>query len=159
MIPAAKLGDRVRVEYTGPMSDGTSKNGLGRREFEFTVGSDEVLSGISRGVVGMAVGERKQLTLEPQDAYGPVRRDRIKEISRRRLPGNLEPFVGTRLAKVSATSGRRRKVRIVEVKAVTVVVDGNHPFAGKVLEVELLLMSLRSSQANATRHCDVSGDT
>jgi FKBP-type peptidyl-prolyl cis-trans isomerase (trigger factor) len=48
MIPAAKMGDRVRVEYTGPMSEGTTKHGLGRCEFEFTVGSDEVISGISR---------------------------------------------------------------------------------------------------------------
>ncbi len=159
MIPTAKFGDRVRVEYTGPMSDGKTKNGLGRRVFEFTVGGDGVLSGINRGVVGMTVGERKQLTLEPQDAYGPVRQNRIKEISRRRLPGNLEPFVGARLAKISTTSGRRRKVRIVEVKAVTVVIDGNHPLAGKVLEIELLLMSMHAPTTDTTTQHRVDGDT
>jgi len=144
MLPVAKTGDRVCVRYTGPLSDRSLRGGFGRRLLEFNVGSNEVLAGISRGVLGMAVGESKQLTLAPADAYGEVRHKRIREISRRRLPGRLEPYVGARLTLVSAASGRRRKVRIIELKAISVVIDGNHPLAGKVLEAEIMLISLNA---------------
>ncbi len=152
MIPIAKTGDRVCVRYTGPLSDRSAREGFGRRVLEFTAGGNEVLAGISRGVLGMAVGDSKQLTMAPSDAYGEVRHKRIREVSRRRLPGRLEPYVGARLTLVSAASGRRRKVRIVELKAISVVVDGNHPLAGKTLEAEIMLISLKASADARPRH-------
>ena len=146
----AKLGDRVRVQYLGLLKDGTAAERHRRRQvLEFTVGSKEVIAGISLGVVGMAKGEQKRLTLEPKDAYGAVRRKLIREIPRQRFPTHLDLRVGKRLTSIGVNSGRRRRVQVVEIKRDTVVVDGNHPLAGKVLEVEFQLVSLASSSADA----------
>lgn len=137
----AKLGDRVRIEYSGQFKD--EKAGLQRltREIvEFTIGSHDVMPGINKGVVGMVEGERKQMTLQPQDAYGRFRPNLIQEISRQRLPSEVVLKVGKRLTTIGQKSGRRRKVRVVELTPTTVVVDGNHPLAGKTVEIEFQLL-------------------
>ncbi len=140
-VSKAKVGDRVRVEYSGQFKD--EKAGLqrlGREIFEFTIGSRDVMPGINKGIVGMVEGERKQMTLQPQDAYGEFRANLIQEISRQRLPSDVVLKIGKRLTTVGQKSGRRRKVRIVELTPTTVVVDGNHPLAGKTVEVEFQLL-------------------
>jgi peptidylprolyl isomerase len=142
----AKLGDRVRVQYLGLREDGSAVGrSRGRKVLEFTVGSTEVIRGISLGVVGMAEGEQKRLTLQPKDAYGAVRLKLIREVSRQRFPSRLELFVGKRLTATGVNSGRRRRIEVAELRPNTVVVDGNHPLAGEILEVELQLVSLDSS--------------
>ena len=148
-MTTASLGDRVRVQYLELLkkSGSATERHRARQVLHFTVGSKEVIPGISFGIVGMAEGEKKRLTLQPKDAYGAVRPKLIKEVSRRRFPSSLALYVGQRLTATGVESGRRRKVQVVEIKADTVVVDGNHPLAGKVLEVEVQLVSLASSSS------------
>jgi FKBP-type peptidyl-prolyl cis-trans isomerase 2 len=148
-VNRAKHGDRVRVQYVRLLKDGTAtQKHSGRQVLEFFVGSKAVIRGISLGVVGMAHGEEKRLTLEPKDAYGAVRRQLIREFPRERFRTCLDLRVGKRLVSSGATSSRRR-VRVVEVRETTVVVDGNHPLAGEVLEVELQLVSLVTPSGSA----------
>jgi peptidylprolyl isomerase len=160
MVKRAQPGDRVRVQYIALLADGSAaQQHRGRQVLEFTVGSDEVIRGISQGVVGMARGEQKRLTLEPKDAYGPVRDTLIHEVPRQRFPTHVVLHVGKRLTSVGASSGRRRQVQVVQIRPETVVVDGNHPLAGKLLEVELQLVSLRSSSTgNGETQHDLGGE-
>lgn len=139
----AKLGDHVRVQYLGLKPDGGgAESKHGRQVLEFTVGSKDVMPGISMGVVGMSEGEQKRLTLKPKDAYGLVRRKLIKEVARTRFPATLKLYVGRWIVATGQRSGRKRRVRVVELKSDTVVLDGNHPQAGEVVEMELQLISL-----------------
>lgn len=148
-VHRAKQGDRVRVQYARFLQDGTAtQKRPGRQVLEFSVGSKAVIRGISLGVVGMAHGEEKRLTLEPKDAYGAVRRQLIREFPRERFRTCLDLRVGKRLISSGAMSSRRR-VRVMEVREATVVVDGNHPLAGEVLEVELQLVSLVTPARNS----------
>jgi peptidylprolyl isomerase len=141
----AMLGDRVRVQCSELLKDGAAARWYCGRQMQFTVGSDdEVVAGISLGVVGMATGEQKRLALQPKDAYGAVRRELIKELPRTSFRAGLSLYVGKTLTAVGKRSGRRRRIRVVDLQPQTVVVDGNHPLAGKVLVVKLLLISLDS---------------
>ncbi|MBI3466942.1 MAG: FKBP-type peptidyl-prolyl cis-trans isomerase [Planctomycetes bacterium] len=141
----AKLGDRVQVQYLGLRADGRAmRASSGRRVLEFIAGGKDVIPGISLGVVGMAEGEQKRLTLQPEDAYGAVRPRMIKKIPRERFPKAMDLRVGKRLV-ATATSGRRRPLRVVELQPDMVVVDANHPLAGQILEVEIQLVSLNSA--------------
>ena len=147
-VNRAKPGDRVCVQYVRFLKDGTAtQKRAGRQVLEFSVGSKAVIRGISLGVVGMAHGEEKRLTLEPKDAYGAICHQLIREVPRERFRTCLDLRVGKRLISHGVTSSRR--VRVVEIRETTVVVDGNHPLAGKVLEVELQLVSLVASLENA----------
>lgn len=158
-ILKAKPGDRVRIEFSGHFKD--KKAGLqrlGREVFEFTVGSQEVMPGINKGVVGMVEGERKQMTLSPRDAYGDFRANLIREIPRSRLPADVVLRVGKRLTTVGTKSGRRRKVRIVELTPTMVVVDGNHPLAGQTIEIEFQLLVHDVGSGLSDRRFDIGGE-
>ena len=149
MVGRAKLGDRVQVRYVGSLQDGTSTRQLQSRQvLEFRVGSKKVMPGVSLGVVGMAAGESKRVTLKPEEAYGAIRNELIREIPRRRFPSTINLEIGKWLANGRRESGHRRRFQIVDIKASTVVVDGNHPFAGKVLDVEMQVISLEAQNAD-----------
>jgi peptidylprolyl isomerase len=153
VVQTAKLGDRVRIQYCQLPEKGTATDRPRRQKtLEFIVGSSDLIPSVSLGVVGMAPGDQKRLALQPREGYGTLQLALIKEIPLRRFPKHLHLRVGKRLAAVHKTSRRRRRVRIVEVKPNSVVVDGNHPLAGKVIELEIRLISLdTSANANKTR--------
>jgi peptidylprolyl isomerase len=145
MVARARAGDRVKVQYSGTSQDGTA---IGTRRapqvLEFTVGSDDVMPGIDKGVVGMAQGEQKKMTLQPSDGYGAVEKKLIKSIPRQRFPTHLQLHVGKRLNSKGMSTGRHWLVHVVKILPDTVVVDANHPLAGKTLNVEMQLVSLAS---------------
>src|SRR5688500_4285144 len=94
----AKLGDRVRIQYA--RLDNQCPSGgkpRKRRTCEFTVGGRDVFPSLSLGVVAMAPGERKKLTLQPAEAYGDVQPRLIRPIPRDRFPKHLQLHVGKRL--------------------------------------------------------------
>lgn len=154
----AKAGDHVRVQYSAPARRGETARRPGKTVLEFVVGSGDVIPGISLGVVGMAVGEKKHLLLQPPDAYGVVDRQLIKQVPRKKFPRLMNLQVGKRLATVDA-SGRRRRVKVVQIKRNAIVVDANHPLAGKVLDVEIELIELVHSQPNKAKpQLGVGGD-
>jgi peptidylprolyl isomerase len=147
----AKRGDRVRIQYCQVREDAAATNKPpGPKLLEFTVGSSDLIRSISLGVIGMVQGDRKRLTLQPQEAYGKPQARLVREIPRRRFPRHLALRKGQRLTAVDARSGQRRRVKVVAIKPDSVVVDGNHPLAGKVVELEITLISLDSS-ANANK--------
>ena len=158
MKTQVKQGDQVRVKYTGLPKDVTAAAGrrrgprpAGKQLLEFVAGSDQVIRGISFGVVGMVRGEKKRLMLDPQDAFGAVRRELFKEVPLGSFPAKLKLSVGKRLTAVGVSTGRRRKVQVAEINAKTVVIDGNHPLAGKTVEVVVELISLARANSRKPR--------
>jgi peptidylprolyl isomerase len=161
MMHNAKVGDRVRVKCRRiPHATAEGQKPNPSKTFEFTVGSREVTPGLSTGVTGMAPGERKRLTLQPTDAYGPVQPCLIREIPRRRLADRITVKVGQRLTHFEPVSGIRERMTIVEIKDDVLVVDGNHPLAGQVIELDVMLISVDpSAHANKNRpQFDIGGE-
>ena len=149
----AQLGDRVRIHYSSVRKTlAPSDQPLGHRELEFTVGTGGMIPTISLGVVGMAQGEHKRFTLQPDEVNGAAQPRLIREIPRRRLPKDLVLKVGKRLTAVQRISGRRRQVTVVEVRLESIIVDEERPLVGKVVELEVTLISVDSSaDANQTK--------
>jgi FKBP-type peptidyl-prolyl cis-trans isomerase 2 len=141
-MQAVRLGDRVRVEYTRiKQRAGAAAQATEPKVLEFTVGGNEVMPGLSVGVVGMAQGDEKHMTLQPAEAYGPVKPGLIKEIPRHQFPKHIVLRVGKRLTALGGTSGRRRRVRVVKINPRSILVDGNHLLAGQVVELQVRLIS------------------
>ncbi|HJS08254.1 MAG TPA: FKBP-type peptidyl-prolyl cis-trans isomerase [Pirellulales bacterium] len=158
----AKLGDRVRVQYSRVRS---GENGSGKpavlKVVEFTVGSPDVMPGLSIGVIGMAPGEQKRLTLQPAEAFGEFQPGLVKEIPRARISRGIALRVGKRLSALSTSSGRQRRVRVIEIGRWSIKVDGNHSLAGKIVELDVQLLSVDgSSEANRSLpQFDIGGES
>ena len=139
-----KKGDTIQVHYKGTLSE----NGMlfdtseGRPPLEFTVGEGMVIFGFDNGVLGMNVGETKMLQIPHLEAYGEVNDQLFFEFDKSQLPEEMgEPQAGMELQMMDQ-EGNELPVMISEVKESTVVLDGNHPLAGKDLTFEVELVGI-----------------
>ncbi|HER00148.1 MAG TPA: peptidylprolyl isomerase [candidate division Zixibacteria bacterium] len=136
----AKEGDKVKIHYTGKFEDGqVFDSSVDREPLEFTLGQGQVIPGFEKGVVGMEEGEKKEITVTPEEGYGPRYDQNVIEVKKSVFPDDITPEVGRQL-QVQAPDGNKMNVVITEVQDETVTLDANHPLAGKTLlfDVELV---------------------
>jgi len=133
-----KNGDTVRVHYRGTLADGTMfDESAGRDPLAFTVGLGQVIPGFEAAVVGLEPGESVNVTIEPQDAYGPHHAELRHAVTMDDFA--TEPFVGGEINLVSP-EGDEMPGRIVEIDGENVTLDFNHPLAGEALVFEITLV-------------------
>ncbi len=138
----AKVGDTVQVHYTGTLADSSVfDSSAGRDPLEFTIGSGQVIPGFDEAVKGMKVGEKKTVTIPAEEAYGPRFDDMTAEIPLDKMPSGQTPEVGQRLLALQP-DGRQAIVTIISISDNVVVVDTNHPLAGKDLTFEIELVKI-----------------
>lgn len=138
----AKSGDTVKIHYTGTLDDGTQfDSSAGREPLEFTVGSGQVIPGFDKAVEGMAVGDEKDVNIEPDDAYGPRQEEMMQEVPKSALPAELEPTEGMNL-QAQGQDGQVINVTIASVSDDSITVDANHPLAGKALNFNIQLVEI-----------------
>jgi peptidylprolyl isomerase len=139
---AAQLGDRVKVHFTGRLRDGTVVGtSRGRDPLEFTIGRREVIHGLEDVVRGMRSGEVKKAKIPAERAHGRHRNDLLLAVERERFPGHIDPYTGLQLW----MKREEQAPALVTVLATTgdmVLVDTNHPLAGKELSVEVELLEI-----------------
>jgi peptidylprolyl isomerase len=140
----AKAGDRVKINFTGKLEDGSVfANTAGSEPLEFKLGEGKIIPGIESAVEGMNVGESKTVKVTPEQAYGKRRDELVEQVSRDRFPKGVEPQVGQRF-ELPQQAGQPMVVQVVEVSEQTVTLDGNHPLAGRDLTFELELLEIPS---------------
>lgn len=137
----ANRGDTVRVHYTGTLEDGqVFDSSQGRDPLEFQLGAGQVIPGFEEAIAGMEPGEEKQVTIPSDDAYGPRREDLVMAVGREQFPEDVTPEVGQQL---QMKKGERTfVVSVQDVAEDRVVLDANHPLAGRDLNFELELVAI-----------------
>jgi len=94
----AKIGDKVRVHFTGTLEDGTIFGStISEEPFEFTIGEKNMLPGFENAVIGMKKGETKTITLAPEDAYGVYNEKMVHAMERSGFPNEINVEIGKRL--------------------------------------------------------------
>lgn len=136
----AKMGDVVRINYTGRLTDGTQfDSSSGKEPLEFTIGLGQVIKGLEAEVAGMEPGEKNTVTIPCDLAYGQHKPEAIQTLDRAKVPTGIDVRPGTQLQARTADGGML-PITVVEVDDKNVKVDANHPLAGKdlVFDVELV---------------------
>jgi FKBP-type peptidyl-prolyl cis-trans isomerase 2 len=134
-------GRKVSVHYRGTLDSGEEfDTSEGREPLEFVAGDGNMIPGFERAILGMEPGQRKHVTLEPEDAYGRYEDELVIEGPRNAFPeGELK--VGASYT-VHLRDGEEAVGRVVRIGPDTVAMDFNHPLAGKRLTFDLHVLSV-----------------
>jgi peptidylprolyl isomerase len=141
-MSVVKQGSSVKVHYVGTYDDGSEfDSSTGGTPLAFKVGAAQVIPGFEAAVVGMALEEKKQVRVEAADAYGEYDEDQVATVERDMLPEDMDLEVGMQL-QAETEIGVPLVVTIVGVEDDQVILDGNHPMAGKALNFALHLVEI-----------------
>jgi len=141
-VSQAKPGETVKIHYKGTLDDGTQFDSSEDREpLEFELGTGQVIPGFETAVEGMAVGESKNVRLEPEETYGPRHDQLVQEVERNVLPDDLDPKEGMAL-QTESPEGQVMQLMVTAITETTITLDANHPLAGQALSFEIELVDI-----------------
>jgi len=136
----------VQITYTGTLADGSVFSQSEKdKPLEFIVGSGRIIPALEKGLVGMKVGEQKKIIVKAADAYGEYDKAALQEVPKDRFPKDSTFDVGEKF--VVQTPNGPYPVKIAEVRVKTVIVDFNHPLAGKDLTFDVAVVKIREATA------------
>ena len=139
---AVIVGNKVKIHYTGTFDDGEIFDSSREADpLEFEVGTGQVIPGFDNAVVGMKVGETKQVRLPENEAYGPYNQDMVFDAEPDQFEEGLIPEVGQQFQ----TTMEDETPLLLTVKSVEdgkIVLDANHPMAGKTLNFDLEVVEI-----------------
>ncbi len=141
-MPGAKLGDKVLFSYTIKDESGDVLEKIDKDSAEeLVLGQGDTIPGIEVSLVGMNAGDSKTVTLEPPMHFGSYI-DALKfDIPKETIPGDLKIEKGGVL-EYEAEDGTSEFFTILSIGDEMISVDGNHPYAGKSLSVEIKVHKL-----------------
>jgi FKBP-type peptidyl-prolyl cis-trans isomerase SlyD len=138
-------GKQVLIEYTLWLDEETAvESNVGGEPLSYIHGSGLLVPGLEKALAGMKVGQRTHVTVPSEEAYGPYLEDAVQTVGRDQITADaLEP--GTVLSGEDA-EGRRFTVQVQEVREDTVVLNTNHPLAGKTLYFSVRILDIKDPE-------------
>lgn len=139
----AKSGDTVTVEYTGKYEDGSvfDSSADQGKPLEFVLGQRQMIPAFEAAVTGMKENETKNIVVHPDEGYGYHRQELIVTLNRKDLPPEME-LKANEFLEWQQPDGQTGLAKILELTEDKVVVDTNHPMAGKKLFFEIKLLKI-----------------
>jgi FKBP-type peptidyl-prolyl cis-trans isomerase SlyD len=139
-------GTRVSIEYVLTTDDGTIVDNNDGDLLVYDHGDSPLLPAVEEALLGLSRGDAKRVTLEAEDAFGPVDPELVKAVPSAGIP-EASRTVGSEFS-WRFPEGTSYIVRVKEVKGDELVVDFNHPLAGKRLHFDIEIVAVRPIPAN-----------
>jgi len=138
---AVEKGNKIKVEYTGSFENGevfdaSEKHG---EPLEFEAGAGMVVPGFDNAVIGMEVGEEKEVTLKPEEAYGVPNDQAIQKVPKDKFPAEAKEGM---MIGIPLPNGQQIPAKIAKVYEKEVTIDMNHPMAGKTLVFKIKIVEI-----------------
>jgi peptidylprolyl isomerase len=141
-MPEAQSGDRVKVHYTGKLGDGkVFDSSVEREPLDLNLGEGQVIPGFENAIVGMNAGESKTVDISVDQAYGPYLEEQVVTVPRDGIPEDVKPQLGEILV-MRSPEGQEYRVTVKAITDDTLILDGNHPLAGKDLTFDIELVGI-----------------
>lgn len=156
---AIKLNSVVKMHYTGTLEDGTKfDSSEGREPLEFIYGIGMIIPGLEEGIEGLEVGAKKKVENIPAEkAYGPRMDEAMQEMPKEQLPEDVRGQLQVGMQLAAQGPQGMIPVTVADVKEETVVMDFNHPLAGKVLTFDVEIIEVRDATPEELQHGHVHG--
>jgi FKBP-type peptidyl-prolyl cis-trans isomerase 2 len=136
--PVIAKGRKVAIEYTLTLDDGsTVQSNVGGPPLSYVAGTGQIIPGLEAALEGKAARERVKVRIPAEQAYGAVDPQKMQQVPLDKIPEDARK-VGTLLS----AQGFDGPVRVAEVRPDEVVLDFNHPLAGKALTFDVLVLSI-----------------
>jgi FKBP-type peptidyl-prolyl cis-trans isomerase SlyD len=140
-IMTVQDGKRVSIEYTLRLEDqSVVESNVGEEPLQFTQGAHEIIPGLEDALAGLTVGDTHQVTVAPEEAYGPIHPDGFQEVDKQQVPEDAWKVGAQLIARDEV--GNERPLRVHEVRDNTIIVDLNHPLAGKTLIFDVKVLAV-----------------
>lgn len=138
----AKPGDQVTICYIGTLDNGHIFDQRdGDEPLSFVIDRGEVFTALEQEIIGMAVGEVRNIYLSAEQAYGLRRDENLLKVPREMFPAGRELRIGRKL-NIELDGESARPMRIRRVDGAEVLLDGNHELAGCDLTFALQLVAV-----------------
>jgi len=146
-------GQVVSLEYTLRLEgdDEIFDTSAGQEPLEFIQGRGHIIPGLEQALYGMAVGQKKQLVIQPEDGYGELDPDAFERIPRNAFPDDMELEIGMEL-ELQDDDGEAFDAYVAELSADSVMLDFNHPLAGETLYFDVEVVGIRPATAEELEH-------
>ncbi|MHA2034923.1 MAG: FKBP-type peptidyl-prolyl cis-trans isomerase [Promethearchaeota archaeon] len=142
---SVKKGEWIKVEYTGTLDDGTifdSTGVNGGNPLKFQVGAGQLIKGFDESVLGKKLDEEYSIRLEPSEAYGELKEGMTQKVPRAQFPKGVELQPGLMLMVMGPQGQMPASIKSIEEDSV--IIDLNHPMAGKVLNFKIKIVETNS---------------
>lgn len=144
-VHAAELlidaGKKVTMHYTLSVDGQTLDTTFGGTPFEFTFGAEEIVPGLENQIRGLKAGDKGQFIVEPEDAFGAIEQERIVTVPRDQMPENEDVQPGMVFA-IPVQDGHELNALVREVNDDHIVLDFNHPLAGKEITFDVEIVNV-----------------
>lgn len=130
------------------IEDSKAENG---EAIQFIQGAGHVLEALENAISGMKVGEKKHVSIQPEDGYGVYDEEAVEDVPSDEFPKEIPLEAGVEL-QMQDTEGEYHYAVIESVGSDTVHLNFNHPLAGKVLEFDVHITGLRTASAEEAEH-------
>jgi peptidylprolyl isomerase len=151
----AKKGDKVRINFTGKLEDGSiiettfddaeccdeDSSCCEQGPMELTIGEEEFFPMVEDALIGMSPGEKKTVAIPTAEAFGDYDTEAVFTVEKELLPDDLTPEVGDELV-LTGEDGEELEVTVVEITDTAITFDANHPLAGEDLTYEVELVEI-----------------
>ncbi len=138
----AQEGNAVTVHYTGKLEDGTVfDSSINREPLGFTLGQGQMIKGFENAVMGMAIGDKTTISIEPSEAYGERSEDMILKVPKKDIPNDIPTDIGTEIS-INQANGQQIPAVITDADANSITLDANHPLAGKTLIFDIEMVTI-----------------
>jgi FKBP-type peptidyl-prolyl cis-trans isomerase SlyD len=146
----------VTLNYTLKDNEGTLIDESSDGSFIYLQGASNIIPGLEKALIGKTSGEKMNVTVAPDEAYGPRDDSRIEEVPRDMFPDDVDIEPGMEFH-AEGPDGQAISIVVVEVKEDKVNIDGNHPLAGVELNFDVEVMDVRDATDEEIEHGHVHG--
>ena len=127
------------------------------KPLDYLHGGGNIVPGLENALDGLKIGDKKEVTVEPEDGYGEILTDLKMEVERKAFPNDQKIAPGMQFM-ASLSDGKKHPFNVVEIKEDKVHVDGNHPLAGQTLQFSVEIIKIRDATPEELKHGHAHGE-